>query len=126
MVESNRLLIYRTVYTVPRVRIPVSPKKNYYIFRLLNIIENNYLKIVIINYYIYILKILNIIQMYKLKTRKAALKRYKKTSSGKFLRRHAYKGHLLRKKSKTQKRRLSQTVVTNLNDSSAIKLMLPY
>ena len=30
--------------------------------------------------------------MYKLKTRKAALKRYKKTGSGNFLRRHAYKG----------------------------------
>ena len=64
--------------------------------------------------------------MYKIKTRKSALKRYKKTSSGNFLRRHAYKGHLLRKKSKTQKRRLSQTVTTNLSDNNAIKLMLPY
>ena len=64
--------------------------------------------------------------MYKLKTRKAAVKRYKRTGSGNFLRRHAYKGHLLRKKSKTQKRRLSQTVCTNVSDSKAIKLMLPY
>jgi len=64
--------------------------------------------------------------MYKLKTRKAAVKRYKQTGSGNFLRRHAYKGHLLRKKSKTQKRRLSQTVCTNVSDSKAIKLMLPY
>ena len=31
--------------------------------------------------------------MPKLKTRKAALKRYKKTGAGNFLRRHAYKGH---------------------------------
>ena len=37
--------------------------------------------------------------MPKLKTRKAALKRYKKTGAGNFLRRHAYKGHLLMKKS---------------------------
>jgi Ribosomal protein L35. len=36
--------------------------------------------------------------MIKLKTRKAAEKRYKKTGTGRFLRRHAYKGHLLMKK----------------------------
>jgi len=64
--------------------------------------------------------------MYKLKTRKAALKRYKKTGSGNFLRRHAYKGHLLRKKSNTQKRRLSQTICVNASDSRSIKIMLPY
>ena len=40
--------------------------------------------------------------MPKLKTRKAALKRYKKTGGGNFLRRHAYKGHLLMKKSNVQ------------------------
>ena len=64
--------------------------------------------------------------MPKLKTRKAALKRYKKTGSGNFLRRHAYKGHLLRKKSNTQKRRLSQTICVNASDSKSIKIMLPY
>ena len=64
--------------------------------------------------------------MYKLKTRKAALERYKKTGSGNFLRRHAYKGHLLRKKSNTQKRRLSQTICVNASDSRSIKIMLPY
>jgi len=64
--------------------------------------------------------------MYKLKTRKAALKRYKKTGSGNFLRRHAYKGHLLRKKSNTRKRRLSQTICVNASDSRSIKIMLPY
>ena len=42
--------------------------------------------------------------MLKLKTRKSAAKRYKVTRTGLFLRRHAYKGHLLRKKSNTQKR----------------------
>jgi len=44
--------------------------------------------------------------MYRLKTRKAALKRYKRTGSGNYLRRHAYKGHLLRKKSNTQKKKI--------------------
>lgn len=64
--------------------------------------------------------------MPKLKTRKAAAKRYKKTGAGNFLRRHAYKGHLLRKKSNTQKRRLSQTICVTTSDAKAIKLMLPY
>lgn len=64
--------------------------------------------------------------MPKLKTRKAALKRYKKTATGKFLRHHAFKGHLLRKKSNCQKRRLSQTICVNTNDCETIKLMLPY
>ena len=64
--------------------------------------------------------------MLKLKTRKAAAKRYKRTGAGNFLRRHAYKGHLLRKKSNSQKRRLSQTVCVTSSDSKPIKLMLPY
>ena len=64
--------------------------------------------------------------MPKLKTRKAALKRYKKTAAGNFLRRHAYKGHLLMHKSKTQTRKLSRTVCVSPGDSKPIKLMLPY
>lgn len=64
--------------------------------------------------------------MLKLKTRKAALKRYKKTGTGNFLRRHAYKGHLLVKKSNAQKRKLSQRICVTSSDSKPIKLMLPY
>jgi large subunit ribosomal protein L35 len=64
--------------------------------------------------------------MPKLKTRKAAIKRYKITGKNKFLRRHAYKGHLLMKKSKKQKRKLSQVLCVNKNDKASIKLMLPY
>lgn len=64
--------------------------------------------------------------MPKLKTRKSASKRYKKTGTGNFLHRHAYKGHLLRKKSNTQKRKLSQTICVSARDSKPIKLMLPY
>jgi large subunit ribosomal protein L35 len=48
--------------------------------------------------------------MPKLKTRKAASKRYKVTGGDNFLRRHAFKGHLLMKKSNRQKRKLSQTI----------------
>ena len=64
--------------------------------------------------------------MPKLKTRKAAKKRYKITGSDNFLRRHAFKGHLLMKKSNRQKRKLSQTIRVNTNDIKSIQLMLPY
>ena len=64
--------------------------------------------------------------MLKLKTKKAALKRYKITGRGNFLRRHAYKGHLLMKKSKKQKRKLSQNLCVKKSDTPTIKLMLPY
>ena len=64
--------------------------------------------------------------MPKLKTRKAASKRYKLTGNNNFLRRHAYKGHLLMKKSNRQKRKLSQVTLVNERDVHTIKLMLPY
>ena len=64
--------------------------------------------------------------MPKLKTRKAASKRYKVTGNNNYLRRHAYKGHLLRRKSNRQKRKLSQVILVNYSDTKAIKLMLPY
>jgi large subunit ribosomal protein L35 len=63
--------------------------------------------------------------MPKLKTRKAASKRYKITGNGNFLRRHAFKGHLLMKKSNKQKRKLSQTLCVSKNDIKSIQLMLP-
>ena len=64
--------------------------------------------------------------MPKLKTRKAASKRYKVTGNDNFIRRHAFKGHLLMKKSNRQKRKLSQVIKVNYNDIPSIKLMLPY
>ena len=64
--------------------------------------------------------------MPKLKTRKAASKRYRVTGSNNFLRRCAFKGHLLIKKSKKQKRKLSQMICVNKRDIQSIKLMLPY
>ena len=64
--------------------------------------------------------------MPRLKTRKAAAKRYKITGNNNFLRRHAYKGHLLMKKSNKQKRKLSQVICVNKSDMKSIKLMLPY
>ena len=64
--------------------------------------------------------------MPKIKTRKAAVKRYKITSTNRFLRRHAFKGHLLMKKSNKQKRKLSQRICVSKNDTKSIKLMLSY
>lgn len=62
--------------------------------------------------------------MPKLKTRKAAIKRYKITGTKNFLRRHAFKGHLLMKKSNKQKRKLSQVCCVKKSDKNAIRLML--
>ena len=64
--------------------------------------------------------------MPKLKTRKAASKRYKVTGVNNFLRRHAFKGHLLLKKSTRQKRKLSQRICVTKSDTQSIRLMLPY
>ena len=64
--------------------------------------------------------------MPKLKTRKAVAKRYKRTANENLLRRHAFKGHLLMKKSKKQKRKLSQVICVKKSDINSIKLMLPY
>jgi len=64
--------------------------------------------------------------MPKLKTRKAAAKRYKITGNDNFLRRHAYKGHLLMHKSNKQKRKLSQVLCVKKSDVKTIRLMLPY
>lgn len=64
--------------------------------------------------------------MTKLKTRKAVAKRYKITGNKNFLARHAFKGHLLMKKSNKQKRKLSQVLSIKKVDTKAIRLMLPY
>lgn len=64
--------------------------------------------------------------MPKLKTKKAAAKRFKVTGADNFLRRHAFKGHLLRKKSTKQKRKLSQFICVKPADTNSLKLMLPY
>lgn len=62
--------------------------------------------------------------MSKLKTRKAAKKRYKRITGKRFVRRKAFKGHLLEKKSAKQKRNLSNQVVVNQADIKSIRKML--
>nr|BED43224.1 ribosomal protein L35 [Pyropia sp. Myanmar_A]BED43421.1 ribosomal protein L35 [Pyropia sp. Myanmar_B]BED43618.1 ribosomal protein L35 [Pyropia sp. Myanmar_C] len=64
--------------------------------------------------------------MPKLKTSKAIAKRFKVSSSGKFLRHQATKSHLLQKKSSKQKRNLSSTCLVDLKDTKNIAINLPY
>ncbi|GAA6622499.1 50S ribosomal protein L35 [Scytonema sp. NUACC26] len=64
--------------------------------------------------------------MPKLKTRKAAAKRFRATGSGKIMRRKAFKNHLLEHKSSNKKRKLSKMVVVNERDEENVRGMLPY
>lgn len=64
--------------------------------------------------------------MPKLKTHKGAAKRFKKTGTGKVVRRHSMARHILTSKSTTRKRRLSQGVVADKADQRVLKRMIPY
>ncbi|WP_404786754.1 50S ribosomal protein L35 [Altericista sp. CCNU0014] len=64
--------------------------------------------------------------MPKLKTRRSAAKRFKRSGSGKFMRRKANKNHILEHKTTTRKTRLSQMAVVNERDAENVSLMLPY
>lgn len=64
---------------------------------------------------------------YKMKTYKAAAKRFKITKNGKVLRTKGGKSHLRRKKSKRVKRQFGKMVeVTNPGDKRRIKRLAPY
>ena len=58
--------------------------------------------------------------MPKLKTKSSAKKRFKLTGSGKIKRKHAFKSHILTKKSKKRKLRLTQTGLVHKSDESNI------
>ena len=62
--------------------------------------------------------------MTKLKVRKAAKKRYKQIGSKKFIRKKAFKGHILEKKSAKRKRNLTNSILVTPSDSRAIRRML--
>ncbi len=64
--------------------------------------------------------------MPKLKTRKAAAKRFRATGTGKIMRRKAFKNHLLEHKTTNKKRKLSKMVIVNERDEENVRLMLPY
>ena len=64
--------------------------------------------------------------MPKMKTSKAAAKRFKKSGTGKLIRNKAYKRHILTKKSTKLKRNLRQSTVTDATNVANMKKILPY
>ena len=64
--------------------------------------------------------------MPKLKTNRAAAKRFKATGTGKIKRMKAGKQHILTKKSQKMKRRLRKGTLLDSANLSATKKMLPY
>jgi large subunit ribosomal protein L35 len=64
--------------------------------------------------------------MPKLKSRKAAAKRFKATGSGKISRRSTHRKHLLQHKSSNRKRRLDGLFIVNERDADNVRGMLPY
>ena len=64
--------------------------------------------------------------MPKVKTSRAAAKRFKKTGSGLLKRSKAYKSHILTKKSTKRKRNLRKSTVTDVTNASNMKKILPY
>ncbi|MFO8066226.1 MAG: 50S ribosomal protein L35 [Bacteroidales bacterium] len=62
--------------------------------------------------------------MPKMKTKSGAKKRFSITASGKIKRKHAYKSHILTKKSKKRKRNLTKSTIVHKSDLQNIKNML--
>lgn len=62
--------------------------------------------------------------MPKMKTKSGAKKRFSLTGSGKVKRKHAFKSHILTKKTKKQKRNLTQTGLVSKVDEANIKRLL--
>lgn len=64
--------------------------------------------------------------MPKIKTCRAAAKRFKKTGTGKIMRNKAYKSHILTKKSPKRKRNLRKSTITDKTNVKNMKKILPY
>lgn len=62
--------------------------------------------------------------MPKMKTNSGAKKRFKLTGSGKIKRKHAYKSHILTKKSTKRKRNLTYWTTIDKTNESNVKLLL--
>ena len=64
--------------------------------------------------------------MPKIKTKRAAAKRFHKTGTGKLKRMKAYKSHILTKKSTKRKRGLRKATITSDANAKVMKKILPY
>ena len=64
--------------------------------------------------------------MPKLKTHSGAKKRFNLTKTGKVKRAHAFKSHILNKKSTKRKRNLRKTGYTTATEGATIRQLIPY
>jgi large subunit ribosomal protein L35 len=62
--------------------------------------------------------------MPKIKVKASAKKRFKLTGSGKIKRKHAYKSHILTKKSKKRKLALTHSTLVSKADTKSVKQQL--
>lgn len=62
--------------------------------------------------------------MPKMKTKSSAKKRFTVTGSGKIKRKHAFKSHILTKKSKKRKARLTKAGLVHKSDLAGVKVQL--
>ena len=62
--------------------------------------------------------------MPKMKTKSSAKKRFKLTGTGKIKRKHAFKSHILTKKSKKRKLKLTHSTLVHESDVNSIKEQL--
>ena len=64
--------------------------------------------------------------MPKIKTHSGAKKRFKLTSSGKVKRAHAFKSHILNKKTTKRERNLRKGVIADATNEAQIKRLIPF
>ncbi len=64
--------------------------------------------------------------MPKIKTKRAAAKRFSTTGTGKLKRNKAYKSHILTKKTTKRKRNLRKSAMTDSTNVKNMKKVLPY
>ena len=64
--------------------------------------------------------------MPKMKTNRAAAKRFKITAKGKIKRRRANLRHILVNKTRKQKRRLGKSTIVDKTNERVLKALLPY
>ena len=64
--------------------------------------------------------------MPKIKTHSGAKKRFNLTKNGKVKRAHAFKSHILNKKTTKRKRNLRKGVIADVTNEAQIKRLIPY
>ena len=64
--------------------------------------------------------------MPKMKTNRAAAKRFRALGSGKFKRGHQFKSHILSNKNRKRKRRLTQIGYVHDHNQKSVQRMCPY